>query len=183
MRSLRSWSLRSLLALGLLVGGGAVAADDPAIAVRLPFNAYNLRFQGEDVVSLAVQLHRSPTELRGRVFDAPALFTLKDGGVSGIVGPIPVNLKVRQEGDTVHAEGGFINGRVTLRYNPRELHVYINQCTYKLEHTEGRYLGRRSCDSRLAPPVEVALPEMFQGLAPVEQATLLLLALTPPDSI
>ncbi|HLM46045.1 MAG TPA: hypothetical protein VK458_19395 [Myxococcaceae bacterium] len=183
MRSLRSWSLGSLLALGLLVGGGAVAANEPAIGVRLPFNAYNLRFEGEDVVSLAVQLRRSPTELRGRVFDAPTLLTHKEGGISGIVGSTPVNLKVRQEGDTVHAKGGFINGPVTLRYSPRELHVYINQCTYRLTYTDGRYIGPRSCDSRLVPPVEVSLPDMFQQLAPVEQATLLLLALTPPDSI
>jgi hypothetical protein len=183
MRSLRSWSLRSLLALGLLVGGGAVAADAPAIAVRLPFNAYNLRFEGEDVVSLGVQLHRSPTELRGRVFGAPSLFTLKEGGVSGVVGPTPINLKVHQEGDSLKAEGGFLNGRVTLSFNAQELHVYIDQCTYKLTYTEGRYVGPRSCSRKLAPPVEVALPEMFQQLAPVEQATLLLLALSDPDAV
>jgi hypothetical protein len=35
----------------------------------------------------------------------------------------------------------------------------------------------------MVPPVEVSLPEMFPRLAPVEQATLLLLAFSPPDSI
>lgn len=183
MRSLRSWFLRSFLVLGLVAGGGAVAADAPAISVRLPYNAYNLRFQGEDVVSLAIQLHRSPTELRGRAFGAPTLLTLKEGGVSGVVGGTPVNLKIRQEGDTVQAEGGFINGRVTLRYSPEELHVYINQCTYKLTYSEGRYVGPRNCDSSLLPPVELGLPAMFQQLAPAEQVTLLLLALTEPGPI
>ncbi|HEX8826056.1 MAG TPA: hypothetical protein VF794_39485 [Archangium sp.] len=184
MRSLHSWSLRSLLALGLLVGGGAAdAAESPAISVRLPFNQYNLQLRGEDVVSLSLQLHRTPTGLRGRAFDVPTQLTLKEGGVSGVVGSTPVNLKVRQEGDTVHAEGGFINGRVTLRFSPAELHVYINQCTYKLTYTEGRYMGPRSCDSRLAPPVELAVPSMFQALTPVEQATLLLFALTEPDRV
>lgn len=145
----------------------------------LPYDNYNLRLQGDEVVSRDLQLHRDGTELRGRVLGATAQLTLKKDGASGVIAGRPVNLKVRKEGDTLLAEGGFIDGPVTLRWSPKELHVYINQCRYELTYTEGWYEGRRSCDSRLLPPVRFSVPPQLLERSPAEQAALLLFALVP----
>jgi hypothetical protein len=102
---------------------------------------------------------------------------LKEDGASGVIGPTPINLKVRKQGDTITAEGGFVGGRVTLRLNARELHVYINQCRYELTNTDGWYQGPRSCDSKLVPPVRLFVPPELLSRGATEQATLLLFAL------
>jgi hypothetical protein len=177
MPRLRFWS--SVLGLGLLVGGVALGEPTPAISVNLPYDNYNLQLRGDDVVSRDLQLHRSETELRGRALGAFTWLTLKTDGASGVIGGTPVNLKVRKQGDTLFAEGGFINGPVTLRFSPRHLHVYVNQCTYELKLTEneGWYEGPRSCDSRLLPPVRFFVPPEFLARGSAEQAALLLFAL------
>jgi hypothetical protein len=178
MSSFRSWSRGSLLGLGLLVGGVAAdASEPPVISVNLPYESYNVQLNGEDVLSPDIQLHRSATELRGRVLGEAARLTLKGDGASGVVGATPINLKVRKEGDTLVAEGGFVAGRVTLRLNPKELHVYVNQCRYELTYTEGWYQGPRSCDRKLAPPVRLFVPPELLSRGPAEQAALLLFAL------
>ncbi|HYO60088.1 hypothetical protein [Archangium sp.] len=151
----------------------------PVIAVDLPYESYNLQLRGDDVVAPDIQLHRSAKELRGRALGGVAWLTLKEDGASGVVDATPVNLKVHKQGDTLLAEGGFINGRVTLRFSPKELHVYINQCRYELTYTEGWYQGPRSCDSRLLPPVRLFVPPELLGRGPAEQAVLLLFALAP----
>jgi hypothetical protein len=101
--------------------------------------------------------------------------------VQGTLGAQHVNLKVSKEGETVKAEGGFGNSPVELRLSPEELHVYVNNCTYRLKaKTAGRaYEGRRSCDRAFIPPSEVTLPDEFLAASPAEQATLLLLSLSP----
>ena len=177
MPLLRSWS--SVLGLCLLVGGVALAEGTPVISVDLPYDNYNLQLRGDDVVSRDLQLHRSATGIRGRAPGGVAQLTLKKDGVTGAVGSSPVNLKVRTEGDTLFAEGGFIDGPVTLRFSPKELHVYISQCRYELTATQGVYEGRRSCDSRMLPPVRFSVPPELLKRSPAEQAALLLFALAP----
>ncbi|HYO66333.1 MAG TPA: hypothetical protein VEU33_09645 [Archangium sp.] len=157
----------------------ALAEGTSVISVDLPYDNYNLQLRGDDVVSRDLQLHRSAKEIRGRALGSVAQLTLKKDGVSGAVGNSPVNLKVRMEGDTLLAEGGFIDGPVTLRFNPKELHVYISQCRYELTSTQGVYEGRRSCDSKVLPPVRFSVPPEFLKRSPAEQAALLLFALAP----
>ncbi|WP_375766270.1 hypothetical protein NR798_31830 [Archangium gephyra] len=159
----------------------ALGESTPVISVDLPYDNYNLQLRGDDVVSRDIQLHRSDTEIRGRALGGTAQLTLKPDKAAGVIGGSPVNLKVRQEGDALVAEGGFINGPVTLRLSPSDFHVYIDQCTYRLKSTgaEGWYEGRRSCDSKLLPPVRVFVPPELLSRGPAEQAALLLLALAP----
>ena len=170
--------IRLLLGIGLLAGGVAVGAPaEPAISVRLPQAAYNLRLAGGNVVANHIQLNWTPTEMRGRAFGTVAVLALKQDQVAGNIGGVPVNLKARTEGGALIGEGGFMGGPVELRFSPRELHVYLNGCTYQLKYVGDRYEGPRSCDSRLAPPVTVGVPEDFQNLTPAEQMILLLLSL------
>lgn len=163
------------------MGGVALGESTPVISVDLPYDNYNLQLRGDDVVSRDLQLHRSDTEIRGRALGGMAQLTLKPDGASGAINGSPVNLKVRKQGDTLFAEGGFINGPVTLRFSPRNLHVYINQCRYELKPTEagGWYEGPRSCDSKLLPPVRFFVPSELLERSPSEQAALLLFALAP----
>ncbi len=167
-----------MMGLGLLAGGGALAQpSEPAISVRLPQATYNVRLTGKDVVSPAIQLHHTPKELRGRVGEATATISFKDNEAKGNIGSGAVNLKIKAEGNTVKAEGGFGGRPVELSYSPTELTVYINDCTYRLKNTEGTYVGRRSCDRAYERNTEVTIPEVFQQLTPPEQATILLLSL------
>ncbi len=179
MPRLRSWS--TVLGLSLLVGGVALGESTPVISVDLPYDNYNLQLRGDDVVSRDLQLHRSDKEIRGRALGGLAQLTLKPDGASGVINGSPVNLKVRKQGDTLFAEGGFINGPVTLRFSPRNLHVYINRCRYELQSTGtgGWYEGPRGCDSKLLPPVRFFVPPELLARGPAEQAALLLFALAP----
>jgi hypothetical protein len=159
----------------------ALGESTPVISVDLPYDNYNVQLVGDDVVSRDLQLHRSDKEIRGRALGGLAQITLKPDGASGVINGSPVNLKVRKQGDTLFAEGGFINGPVTLRFSPRNLHVYINRCRYELKATEtgGWYEGPRGCDSKLLPPVRFFVPPELLARGPAEQATLLLFALAP----
>jgi hypothetical protein len=168
-----------MLGLGLLAGGVALAEPkEPTISVRLPQASYNVRLTGKDVISQAFQLHHSAKELRGRVGSTTATISFKENEAKGNIGQGAVNLKIKVEGDTVKAEGGFAGRPVELSYSPAELTVYINDCTYRLKNnSEGTYVGRRSCDRAYERDTEVSIPEVFQQLTAPEQATILLLSL------
>ncbi|HEX8704587.1 MAG TPA: hypothetical protein VF815_37490 [Myxococcaceae bacterium] len=167
------------LSLGLLAGGAALGASSEShISVRLPQASYNVRLTGDDIVAPHLQLYHSRQELRGRAFDATAALSLKEDRVTGTIGGTLVNLKVTAQGDTVKGEGGFLGRPAEVRFNPRELHVYVTGCTYELKNTEGTYVGRRSCDRAFERSSEVAIPEMFGQLTPSEQVALLLLSLS-----
>jgi hypothetical protein len=163
----------------VLAGGVALAIpnDAPAISVQYWRTNYNLRFSGNDVLSAGVQLHLDSGAARGRIAGLDAQHTLKEDKITGVVGGQHTNLKVNKEGDTLKAEGGFLGKRVELRYSPTELHAYMTGCTYDLKYVEGVYEGKRSCDSSLAPPARVTVPNALSERTPSEQALLLLLAL------
>ncbi|MFL5348450.1 MAG: hypothetical protein ACJ8AT_26945 [Hyalangium sp.] len=171
---------RWTLGLGLLAGGVVLAEpQDAVISVSLPTASYNVKLTGKDIISQAMQLSHSPKEMRGRVGESPTVITFKDGEANGTIGGAVVKLKIKTEGKTVKAEGGFGGGPVELTYSPTELTVYIHDCTFRLKNdSEGSYVGRRSCDRAYQRDTEVSLPEVFQQLSPAEQATLLLLTLS-----
>ena len=169
--------LRVTLGIGLLAGGVALAADEPAIAVRLPRTTFNMKLSGTEIVAPHVQLSRANNELRGRVGDATVAFKVEGDKLTGNIGGAPVNLKAQMDGDTLKGKGGFAGSPSEVRLSPSELHVYVNQCTYRLKHTEGRYVGKRSCDLALQPPTEVTIPDALNQYSPVERVALLLLAL------
>jgi hypothetical protein len=179
MNLFRSQLMRCALGVGLLAGGvaSAIPENAPAIGVQLWRTSYNLRFSGNDVLSSGVQLHLDSGSARGRIGGLDAQHTLKDDKITGVVGGQHTNLKVKKEGDTLKAEGGFLGKRVELRYSPTELHAYMTGCTYDLKYVEGVYEGRRSCDVSLAPPVRVTVPNALAERTPSEQSLLLLLAL------
>ncbi|WP_224240154.1 hypothetical protein [Hyalangium gracile] len=147
--------------------------------MRLPRASYNVQLTGKDVVAPSLQLSHSPRGVRGRAYDAATDIEFKDGEANGTIGGLAVKLKIKTEGDTVKAEGGFAGRPVTVSYSPSELTVYINDCTWRLKNdSEGSYVGRRSCDRAFLGDTSVSLPEVFQELSPAEQVTLLLLSLS-----
>jgi hypothetical protein len=169
--------LHVTLGIGLLAGGVAVAADEPAITVRLPRATFNMQLSGTDIVSPSVQLSRSKNELHGRAGTSAVSLKVEGNELTGNIGVATVNLKAQMDGDTLKGKGGFAGSPSEVRLSPSELYVYINQCAYRMKRTEGRYVGKRSCDLALQPPVEVTIPEAFQQYSPVERVALLLLAL------
>jgi hypothetical protein len=170
--------VRFVLGLGLLAGGVALAQPkEPHISVRLPRTSYNVRLTGKDIVAPHIQLSHSKREIKGRFGEAVTVLSLKEGEVKGNIGGGAVNLKTQLKGDTLQAEGGFGGRPVELKYSPKELTVYVNNCTYRLKGDDGTYVGKRSCDRVFEPESEVVLPAVFQELTPEEQAVLLLLSL------
>ncbi|MCY1076649.1 hypothetical protein [Archangium lansingense] len=157
----------------------ALGNSTPVISVDLPYDNFNVELRGDDIVSREMQLHRSDTELRGSALGGTVKLELKPDKATGVIGGRPVNLKLRKQGDTLFAEGGFFDGPVTLRFSPKNLHVYVNQCTYDLKATEneGWYEGPRSCTSKLLPPVRVFVPPELLARGSAEQAALLLFTL------
>jgi hypothetical protein len=146
----------------------------------MPSSAYNLMLSEDAVTAPNIQLHRTPTELRGRAFGAVANLALTEDSVSGAVGGTPVNLKVHKEGDALVAEGGFNNAPLKLRFNAKELVVDINRSHYPLTFNNGHYVDMRSQKERVAPFVQVTVPAELQKRAPSEQVALLVLALAAP---
>jgi hypothetical protein len=173
--------VRWVLGIGLLAGGVALAeSSEPVISVRVPQAAYNVKLTGKDIISPSIQLHHSPKELRGRLGDAVTQISFKENGATGNIGGAAVNLKVKVEGNTLKAEGGFAGRPAEMTYSPTELTVYLNDCTWRLknEGEAGTYVGRRSCDSSTARDSQVTIPDAFQQLSPAEQATILLLSMS-----
>jgi hypothetical protein len=167
-----------MLGIGLLAGGVAGGApSEPAISVTLPQAAYNVRLVDGNVVANHIQLSWTPANMRGRAFGAVTVLSLKQDKVTGNIGGVPVNLRAHTEDGALVGEGGFLGGPVRVRFSPQELHVYLNGCTYRLKAEGDHYVGPRSCDSPLARPVTVGLPEDFQKLTLAEQMVLLLLSL------
>jgi hypothetical protein len=165
----------------LAAAGGAVAAssDVDKISFRVVRAQFNLTMSPQHVTGPEYQVDRVPNALRGRVAGTDVQLSLEDQKVKGTLGTLPVNLDVKKEGDVVTAKGGFWGRPVTVSYSPKELTIYVRDCTYRLKAKElGRsYEGRRSCDRAFTPPAEISLPDEFLTARPEEQVSLLLLAL------
>ncbi|MFB1484839.1 hypothetical protein [Corallococcus sp. RDP092CA] len=176
-----SQSLRwgGLLAVLAGVGGAWAGAEQDQLSFNVARTQFNLRMTPDNVTGPAFQVSRLPGELRGRVADAPVALSLGDEKVRGNIGASVVNLDVKKEGDALKAKGGFHGRPANLTLSPRELTVYVRDCTYRLKAKEpGRtYEGPRSCDRASSPPTEITLPDAFLAAPPTEQASLLLLAL------
>ncbi|GMU07435.1 hypothetical protein [Corallococcus caeni] len=161
------------------VGGAFAGSEQDEVSFNIARTQFNLRMTADNVTGQAFQVSRTPGELRGRVADVPVALRLEDEKVKGKLGSSVVNLDVKKDGDAVKAKGGFGGRPVTLTLSPREMTVYVHDCTYRLKAKEpGRtYEGPRSCDPSLTPPTEIKLPDAFLAASPEEQASLLLLAL------
>ncbi|WP_375755200.1 hypothetical protein [Corallococcus exercitus] len=179
-RDIRSW-WRGAVLVGVLAGAGVAVAELPPepLPPRTSRFLADLLISEDDVTGSSVQLSRLPGELRGRVYGSFVSLRLEDARVKGNIGQSLVNLDVKKEDGVLKAQGGFWGRPVTLSWSPRELTVYVRDCTYRLHALlPGRiYEGPRSCDSRLQPPMTLTLPDLFLSASPEEQASLLLLTL------
>lgn len=160
------------------MGGVALSADAPVIAVRLPRTTYNVSLSSTDIVSPSVQLSRKDNELRGRAGQGVVALKVEGDKVTGNIGGQAVNLEARMEGDTLKGKGGFAGSPTEVRLSPSELYLYVHQCAYKLKKAEDRYVGKRTCDTALRPETEVTIPDALNQFSPAERVAILLLALS-----
>ncbi|NTX05513.1 hypothetical protein HUA74_28515 [Myxococcus sp. CA051A] len=172
---------RGVLVAAVVLGAGAAvsAPKQDAINLRIAREQYNLVMTADEVTGQDFQVARTPGGLRGRTYLGVVDVKLKDGEVRGSLGSALVNLKVKRDGDTLEAEGGFGGRPASVKLTPDEMKIYIRDCTYRLKAREpGRsYAGKRSCDMATVPESEVWLPDEFLAASPEEKVTLLLLAL------
>ncbi|NVJ26413.1 MULTISPECIES: hypothetical protein [Myxococcus] len=172
---------RGVLAVAIVLGAGVAvsAPKDDAINLRIARQQYNLVMTSENVTGQDFQLARTANGLRGQTYLGVVDVKFKEGEVKGSLGSALVNLKVKRDGDTVEAEGGFGGRPATVKLSKDELKIYIRDCTYRLKAREpGRsYAGKRSCDTSLVPESEIWLPDEFLAASPEEKVALLLLAL------
>lgn len=150
----------ALVALGLLAGSTAVAQQPTQyLALRTPANALTVRITDDGLSSPQFQLGVDDEGLRGRAFGLPVNISLGDGKIGGIYGRGPVNLNVKQEGDTLEARGMFGGQLTHFKIGPKGLSGNVGRCSYQLTASrEDRYQGWRSCGQGLETPVILSIP-------------------------
>ncbi|GEN07751.1 hypothetical protein SAMN05443572_101224 [Myxococcus fulvus] len=172
---------RGVLALAVVLGGGVAvsAPKQDAINLRFGLRQVNLTMRAEDVTGQDFQVSRKDRGLRGRTAVGLVDVKFEDGAVKGSLGPALVNLKVKRDGDTVEAEGGFGGRPATVKFTQDSLEIYIRDCTHRLSAREaGRsYAGQSNCSvGGSAGEAKLWLPDAFLEASPEEKVTLLLLA-------
>ncbi|MFY1829903.1 hypothetical protein ACN47A_28565 [Myxococcus fulvus] len=172
---------RGVLALAVVLGAGVAvsAPKQDAINLRIGRQQVNLTMRAEDVTGQDFQVSRKGEGLRGRTAVGLVDVKFEAGAVKGSLGPALVNLKVKRDGDTLQAEGGFGGRPATVKLNKDSLEIYIRDCTHRLSAREaGRsYAGPSSCNAGSVAESEVWLPDAFLEASPEEKVTLLLLAI------
>lgn len=154
----------SLLMLGLLAGAPALAQPTQYLALRTPANDFTARVTETGLSSPQLQLGLTEDALRGRAFGLPVNITLQDHRISGIYGQGPVNLRLKEEGDTLEARGTFGGQLTNFKVSPQGLSGTVGRCSYQLTAAqEDRYQGWRSCGYGLETPVTLSIPPTLAG--------------------
>ena len=150
----------ALVTLGLLAGSTALAQQPTQyLDLRTPANALTVRVTDDGLSSPQFQLGVDDAGLRGRAFGLPVNISLGEGKIGGIYGRGPVNLKVKEEGDTLEARGTFGGQLTNFKIGPKALTGTVGRCSYQLTASQGdRYQGYRSCGYGLETPVILSIP-------------------------
>lgn len=155
-----------LITLGVLAGGAALA-QQPAeyIDLRTPGIMLTARITEDGLSSPDLQLGLDDEGLRGRAFGRPVNLSFQDGRVGGIYGGGPVDLRVKEDGDTLQARGTFGGKLTNFRISPKGLTGDVGRCSYQLSATQqqDRYQGWRSCGYGLENPVTLSIPPSIAG--------------------
>jgi hypothetical protein len=149
----------TLLALGLLAGGTALAEPVQYLDLRTPAASLTARVSEDGLSSPQLQLGLSDDAIRGRAFGLPVNITLGEGKVGGIYGRGPVNLSLKEEDGALEARGTFGGNLTHFKVSPKALTGTVGRCSYELTAAEGdRYRGYRSCGYGLENPVVLSIP-------------------------
>jgi hypothetical protein len=128
--------------------------------LRTPGSAVTARVTPQGITSPELQLDVSPTTLRGRAFGRPVDLTLKQdqNSITGMYGMSPVNLRLKNNGVAIQANGMFAGQLSNLKLSKEELSGTVGRCSYQLKAKDQQYEGSRSCGFGLENPVSVSIP-------------------------
>lgn len=160
----RTLLLASLLAAGL--ASAQPSAQPPQdsgpqyLYLRTPANAVTARVTPQGITSPEFQVNLSPNAVRGRAFGRPVDLSLNTdkNEITGIFGQGPVNLRLKDEGTYIEADGMFGGQISNLRLSNEELTGTVGRCSYQLRVEGKQYQGSRSCGSGVESPVVVTIP-------------------------
>ncbi|MDC0711383.1 hypothetical protein POL68_23130 [Stigmatella sp. ncwal1] len=167
----------SVLSAGLLAGGQAFAAGDEELFLRTPQAALSGRVTANGFTGPTFQLYRSPSQIRGRANGQPVSLALQEEQVSGLVGSLPVRMRVHRQGEQVTFSGTFAGRFTQLEWDAQKLTGTLGRCGYELRFVEGRYEGERSCGGLIEAPVVLEIPQALAREGDVQVAAVLALVL------
>ncbi|WP_342378164.1 hypothetical protein NVS55_02350 [Myxococcus stipitatus] len=151
-----------LTALGLLVGGSALAAPPSSnqdLTLKTRDRSLSMRVTDDNLSSSDVQLAFKHDTVRGNAFGRPVDLTEKDDVLQGTYGQKPVNLKVTDHEDTIVAVGTFGGQVSNFQVSPQQVTGTVGACSYQLLITRhDRYEGWRTCGDRKDDKVSLFIP-------------------------
>jgi hypothetical protein len=150
-----------LLMFGLLAATPALASEPTQyLDLRTPAASLTARVTKDGLSSPDLQLGLTDTALRGRAFGRPVNIALGDDHIGGIYLGGPVDLKLKEDGDTLEARGSFGGQLTNFKVSPKSLTGTVGRCSYQLTAAkeQDRYQGTRSCGFGLENPVTLSIP-------------------------
>ena len=178
MKPLPARTVSSLLAAGLLLSGGALAAEPSGyLHIQTPGASVTARVTDKDITGPDFQLSHSSDAMRGRAYGRVVSLEIKDDLIGGLIGNLPVRMTLEKEdGGALKGRGTFAGRFTNLEIDRDELKGRVGNCAYELKAKEQRYEGWRSCGGPLEFPVYVEIPpELARSGAPTTLAAVALL--------
>lgn len=172
-----AWSSVGLLSAGLLASGQALAAEGEELILRTPQTAISARVTPDAITGPAFQLFHSPSAIRGRAYDRVVNLAISEEEVTGIVGSLPVRMRLERQGPEVTIRGTFAGRYIQLAWGPEKLTGTLGRCGYDLRFAHGAYAGERACGGLIERPVSLEVPEALASEGDLQVAATLALVL------
>ncbi|SEU36054.1 hypothetical protein SAMN05443639_121100 [Stigmatella erecta] len=167
----------ALLSAGLLASGQALAAEGEELVLRTPQAAISARVTADAITGPTFQLFHSPSAIRGRAYDRVVNLAISEEEVTGIVGSLPVRMRLERQGSEATLRGTFAGRYIQLAWGPEKLTGTLGRCGYDLRFVNGAYAGERACGGLIETPVSLEIPEALAREGDLQVASALALVL------
>jgi hypothetical protein len=166
-----------LLSAGLLASGQALGAEAEELILRTPQAAFSARVTPDAISGPSFQLYHSQSALRGRAYDKVVNLAFSKEQVTGIVGSLPVRMRLERQGEEAAIRGTFAGRYIQLTWGPEKLTGTLGNCGYDLRFVHGAYAGERACGGLIETPVSFEFPETLAQEGDLQVAAALAIVL------
>jgi hypothetical protein len=177
------WLHRTAAILALLASVSCAPEPAPAsddVVLRAGSASATARMTSTGLHGANVNVELFGTELRGHFNREPVSLTIDEDAstVKGLLGPEPVNLRVRTDDRGLHINGLFAGSIADYGIDSQGLAGQIGRCSYSLRTSAGVFRGERRCAYQdRNERVEVQTPPGMTDLPPPRYAALMSLML------
>ena len=122
------------------------------------------------------QVSRFPGGLRGTIGNRSLDVQVQGNKITGIVGSMPINLTVSNEGKLTRIKGIYGGVLGNLAVTPTAIEGNFGRCSYSLSLSAGEYVGFSTCGTNVQRPTSIQIPtELAPNPSPDDAATLAVL--------